>query len=151
MGCMPLITDSSIDIDAPADVVWRVLTDFDAYGEWNPFQVECSSTLEPGAPLDMKFRLGPGGLRSAREYIVDVDPGKTFAYSMKRVPLGAVRSLRRHTVIDLGDGRSRYESHFEITGPVSGLVKLTLGKELVAKFASVTEAVGPRAEALARS
>ncbi|WP_341268479.1 MULTISPECIES: SRPBCC domain-containing protein [Gordonia] len=147
---MPLVTDSSITINAPADVVWRVLTDFDAYGEWNPFQVECSSTLIPGAPIDMRFELGPGGLKRKREYIVDVTPGSTFAYSMKPAPLGTVRSLRRHTVVDLGDGRSRYDSHFEITGPVSGLVKLMFGKELIEKFAAVTAAIGPRAEALAR-
>lgn len=145
---MSLVTDSSLDIAAPAATVWEVLTDFDAYGEWNPFQVECSSTLEPGAPIDMRFELGPGGVKGKREYIVDVTPGKTFAYSMKPAPLGLIRSLRRHTVVDLGDGRSRYESHFEITGPLSGLVKLMLGKELVEKFASVTAAVGPRAESL---
>ncbi|GED99757.1 hypothetical protein nbrc107696_02040 [Gordonia spumicola] len=146
---MSLVTDSSVDINAPAATVWRVLTDFASYGEWNPFQVECSSTLEPGSPIDMRFELGPGGLKSKREYIVDVTPGVGFAYSMKPAPFGLVRSLRRHTVVDLGDGRSRYESHFEITGPLSGLVKAMFGKELVAKFAAVTAAVGSRAESLA--
>lgn len=149
-GRMALITDSSIDIDAPAAVVWQVLTDFDAYGEWNPFQVECRSTLRPGDPIDMRFRLGPGGLKRTREYIDAVDEGRSFSYRMKPAPFGAVRSLRRHTVVDLGDGRSRYESHFEITGPASGIVKLLFGKELVAKFASVTRALAPRAEELAR-
>ncbi|EGD55293.1 SRPBCC domain-containing protein [Gordonia neofelifaecis] len=148
---MALITDSSIDIDAPAAVVWQVLTDFDAYGEWNPFQRECSSTLKPGDPIDMRFHLGPGGLKSKREYIYEVDEGRSFSYRMKPAPFGAVRSLRKHTVVDLGEGRSRYESHFEITGPASAIVKLMFGKELVGSFAAVTEAIGPRAEEIARA
>ena len=145
---MALVTDSSVDIDAPAETVWRVLTDFDAYGQWNPFQVECSTTLVPGDPIDMRFHLA-GGLRRTREFIVDVTPGVSFSYSMKPVPLGLIRSLRRQTVTDLGDGRSRYDSHFEITGPLSGVVKATLGRSLTANFASVTPALKSRAEHLA--
>ena len=28
---------TAVDIDAPADAIWRMLVDFDAYPDWNPF------------------------------------------------------------------------------------------------------------------
>ena len=78
----------SIDIDAPAEIVWQVLTDFGAYGQWNPFQVECSTTLTPGDPIDMLVQVGDGEPTPQHEVIVAVDPGRSFSYRMKPAPLG---------------------------------------------------------------
>ncbi|WP_280314638.1 SRPBCC family protein, partial [Nocardia abscessus] len=47
----------AVDIDAPADLVWQVITDFPRYGEWNPFVPECRSSLVPGEPIDMLVRV----------------------------------------------------------------------------------------------
>ncbi|WOC11643.1 SRPBCC domain-containing protein [Gordonia sp. MP11Mi] len=149
---MSLVTDNSIEIDAPADVVWGVLTDFGAYHEWNPFQLDCSTTLTPGAPIDMKVNLGPGGPMRQREFIDEVDnAGRWFTYRMKPAPLGLVTSLRRQSVVDLGGGRSRYDSHFEINGALSIVVKTLLGKALVTKFADATQALGARAQSVGQA
>ncbi|MGO3326532.1 SRPBCC domain-containing protein [Gordonia sp. (in: high G+C Gram-positive bacteria)] len=148
---MSFVTDDSIEVDVPADVVWRVLTDFDAYREWNPFQLECSTAFTPGAPIDMKVDLGPGGPMRQREFIDEVDEAnRWFTYRMKPAPFGLVRSLRRQRVVELDAGRSRYESHFEINGALSVVVKALLGKSMVGKFAAATQALGARAEAVSR-
>lgn len=147
---MSLVTDNSVEIDAPADTVWTVITDFDAYPQWNPFQLECSTAFTPGAPIDMKVDLGPRPPMRQREFIDEVDEaGRWFTYRMKPAPFGLITSLRRQSVVDLGDGRARYESHFEINGPLSVVVKVLMGNELVAKFAKTAEAVGRRSAELA--
>ena len=35
---------ASADIDAPAEQVWRVVTDFARYPEWNPFIIRAAGS-----------------------------------------------------------------------------------------------------------
>ncbi len=48
---MAFIIEKNLEINAPAEVVWEVITDLARYPEWNPFCVECSSTMQPGDPV----------------------------------------------------------------------------------------------------
>lgn len=45
--------ESTIDIDASPEIVWGVLADLAAYGEWNPYIVDVRGTLEEGAALEL--------------------------------------------------------------------------------------------------
>ncbi|AFU04357.1 SRPBCC domain-containing protein [Nocardia brasiliensis] len=144
---MAFVIDASVDIDAPAERVWQVITDFPHYGEWNPFVSECRSSLVPGEPIDMVVHLG-GRPRRQREWIRSHTPGHELSYSMKPTPFGALHSLRSHTLTPLGDHRTRYESHFELNGWLHPLVVALLGKHLKAGFAGMTAGIQQRAEAL---
>ncbi len=42
---------SEIIINTSAQVVWNILTDFEKFGEWNPFIKEISGTLKEGSQL----------------------------------------------------------------------------------------------------
>src|SRR5258707_15081992 len=44
---------TAIDIDTPADAVWRVLVDFPAYTEWNPFIRRIVGEPKVGARLEV--------------------------------------------------------------------------------------------------
>ncbi|WP_036501295.1 SRPBCC domain-containing protein [Nocardia aobensis] len=145
---MAFVIDDTVEIDAPAEVVWKVLTDLGSYGEWNPFVAECRSTLEPGDPIEMQVRLGSPKPRKQVEYVRTHTPGTEFSYSMKPVPLGILHSLRSHTVTPLDNGRTRYRSHFELGGLLRPVVTLALGKALHSGFGGMTAAVKERAESL---
>ncbi|MWV51498.1 SRPBCC domain-containing protein (plasmid) [Rathayibacter sp. VKM Ac-2803] len=47
----PFVIETAIEIEAPPEVVWDVLTDFEAYPEWNPSLVGMTGALEPGSTL----------------------------------------------------------------------------------------------------
>ncbi len=51
---------SEIEIDAPAERVWRLLTDFASYPEWNPFIRSISGQPTPGERLEVRIE-PPGG------------------------------------------------------------------------------------------
>lgn len=138
---MALVIDHVVEIDAPRDVVWGVLTDFPAYGEWNPMAVRCATSLVPGEPIDMKVRLGSVTIRRQREWVRTHTPGVEFSYAMKPVPFGALRSLRSQTLVDLDGGRTRYVAHFEIRGWLEPVVRLLLGRQLRRGFDAIAESL----------
>jgi len=43
---------SVIEIDAPADKVWGILTDFDSYSDWNPFIRKIKGKVEEGKKIE---------------------------------------------------------------------------------------------------
>src|SRR5690606_24640586 len=145
---MAFVVDTTVYIDAPAEVVWQVLTDLPRYGEWNPFVTECASSLTPGAPIDMLVDLGGPKPKRQREYMRTHTPGREFSYAMKPVPLGALHSRRSHTVTAVSDRRTRYESHFELGGWLHPVVAAALGGQLRRGFEGMTAAVQRQAETL---
>ncbi|WP_228003001.1 SRPBCC domain-containing protein [Nocardia australiensis] len=145
---MAFIVDATVDIDAPVDLVWQVITDFSHYGEWNPFVTECRSTLVPGKPIDMLVQVSGSTPRRQREWIRSHTPGHELSYAMKPVPLGALHSLRSHTVTALDGDRTRYESHFELAGWFQPVVSTILGKNLQRGFTGMTAGIRTRAESL---
>ncbi|MFI5718153.1 SRPBCC family protein [Nocardia sp. NPDC051750] len=141
-----LVVDDVVEVDAPAEVVWSVLTDFDRYGDWNPFISRCRAELTVGAPIDMRVQqLAPRPI-PMREWIHSVTPGREFGYSMKPIPFGALRSNRRHTLTPLTGDRTRYESHFELAGWLAPLVGLLFGRGFRRGFPGMTTAVEREAE-----
>ncbi len=140
--------DRTLEIDAPVDVVWNVLTDFSRYGEWNPFVPEAKCDLRPGGAIEMQVKLRDKP-QFQREWVNSVTPGKTFSYSMKAVPLGALRSERVQTLESMGPGKTRYISHFEIAGWLQPLVTRTFGDGMRKGFEGMALGLKRQAEALA--
>jgi hypothetical protein len=145
---VPLVIEHVLDIDAPPAVVWEVLTDLPRYGEWNPFVIECRSTLVPGDPIDLRVRLRATP-QDQREWMLEMVPGERFAYRMKPFPLGSLSSRRSHEIEPLGAGRTRYRSHMQLSGWLMPLVRALLGENLQRGFAEMSAAVRSRAERLA--
>jgi uncharacterized protein YndB with AHSA1/START domain len=141
--------DKTIDISAPPEAVWKVLTDFAAYKQWNPFVVQARCDLKPGGAIDMQVKLKDKPQHQV-EQIVAVQPGKGFSYRMKPMPLGALKSFRSHKIEGAAPGRSRYTSHFEIEGWLVPLVLKMFREGLEKGFAGMTDAVGRRAEQLSQ-
>lgn len=44
---------TEVDIGAPPEAVWTVLTDLEGYGEWNPHITRASGALKEGATLEI--------------------------------------------------------------------------------------------------
>ncbi len=55
---------AEIEINAPAERVWHIITDFAAFPQWNPFIRQISGELKVGGKLDVY--LLPSGQRGMR-------------------------------------------------------------------------------------
>jgi hypothetical protein len=144
---MSFIIDSSVEIQAPASLVWEVITDLTAYPQWNPFVVECRSTLKPGDAIDMRVKLFAKPQKQ-REWMKEHVPGRRLAYNMKPAPVGALSSGRSHEIKAIGKDRTRYHSHFELRGWLVPVVRGLMGRQLETGFAGMTDGIRQRAESL---
>ncbi|NGY04902.1 SRPBCC domain-containing protein [Solimonas terrae] len=144
---MKFVIEKTVEIKAPAAVVWEVISDLARYPEWNPFCVECRSTMQPGDAIDMKVKL-MARPQAQREWVSEHVAGRRFAYAMKPAPLGALSSFRSHDVEAIGDSGTRYRSYFHLQGWLKPLVVGLLGSRLEIGFAGMTDGIRQRAEAL---
>jgi hypothetical protein len=71
---------SEIEIDASAELVWGVLTDFASYPEWNSFVREISGEPKVGELLEV--RLEPPGGRgiTLRTTVLKADPERQLRW-----------------------------------------------------------------------
>ena len=71
---------TEIDIAAPPDKIWDVLTDFRAYPQWNPFIV--SITGEPVVGQRLNVLLSPPQQSEMRfkPVVLRADPGEEFRW-----------------------------------------------------------------------
>ena len=143
---MKFVIEKEVTVQAPAEVVWQALTDFPRYGEWNPFVLECRSSLKPGDGIHMKVALV--GTQGVDEVIESCAPGTGFAYHMKPYPLGALSSLRSHEIRAAGIDRVTYRSYFHLQGWLMPLVRALMGRRLEAGFSGMTAGLKQRAEQL---
>lgn len=139
---------TSIEIEAPIETIWSVLTDFAAYPEWNPFIRRLEGDLVMGSRLTVVLQ--PDGLRPStfRPTVVELEPGRSFAW------LGHV------LIPGILDGRHRFElrpgpgtaSTLEQTEMFSGVLVPLVGGTLAAArrgFVRMNEVVKDRSEAAA--
>jgi uncharacterized protein YndB with AHSA1/START domain len=150
---------ATVEIDAPIDVVWRVMLDTDAYGEWNPFVVR-ADTPRPtavGNPIVLHVRWADGRGTRSPERITVVDPpyadgGGAFtarlSYVYEGLParLGLVRGTRHQQLTQRPGGPTTYDTVEEFSGP---LVRLAGPGRVADGFRRHAEALKRRAEELA--
>ena len=73
---------TSLVIDARREDVWRALTDFGAYPEWNRLLPKVEGAAALGARLDLTIAVPDGARRIVRlpARIVDFAPGRSLAW-----------------------------------------------------------------------
>jgi uncharacterized protein YndB with AHSA1/START domain len=106
-----LIESVTVEIAAPPDVVWAVLTDYSRYPEWNPFTVRVETAFEVGSVIDLYLpdSRRPGHLLLNRECIRAIDAPHYLRYDTDGAQPG-MHAVREQWVTDLGGGRSSYRT-----------------------------------------
>lgn len=134
-----------IEIDAPPDRVWAVITDFAAYPEWNPFIRRISGELRVGARLEV--RIEPPGARATtfKPTVRAVEANRELRWLGRLLVPGIFDGEHSLRVEPLEDGRSRFVQSERFSGVLVGLVKRTLAKT-DAGFGQMNAALKARVE-----
>ena len=98
---------SSIDIAAPAAVVWNVLVDLDAFSTWNPFITSAEGQLRVGSRLTLRMQPVGAAAVTLRPSVVEVVEGHRLRWQGRLVVRGLFDADHLFVVEPLGADGAR--------------------------------------------
>lgn len=111
------VVSDEVTIHAPVELVWDILIDFDAYGQWNGFcPVAKNEAFEIGAAMDMMVDLG-SGLSQQVEYLCRIEPLQCIAWAMENKPDDPVHAVRSQYLRKIDSQTCTYQTIDEFSGP----------------------------------
>jgi uncharacterized protein YndB with AHSA1/START domain len=102
-------TSVAIDIVAPPETIWALLTDADGFKSWNSTIVDLTGKIAPGERLQLRSKLAP-----ERTFKLKV---KEFQ-APERLSWGDAMGTRIYRLTPNSDGGTRYTMSEKIGGPI---------------------------------
>ena len=134
---------ATIQIDAPPDAVWAVLTDLDQYPEWNPLFREASGQVAVGSRITLRsVHPASGRLMTVRPKITVADPGAELRWQSS---LPGIISGEHCFALTPADGGTRLEQSETYRGFLAAFPGKTFARA-EASFQALNEALRTRAE-----
>lgn len=104
-----LVTSIKVEIDAPASVVWEVLTDFERYSEWNSFCISIESNRNIGELVNMQVRIpDTDQVIPVHEYLVAYESERLLSWEQRPTDDNKDAARRDQYIEALGPQRSSY-------------------------------------------
>lgn len=144
-----MITDTAassdeVAIEAPVELVWEILVDFENYHKWNTFCPSMKSELKIGAAVEMMVDMGEG-LSPVVEYMSRIEANVAIAWAMENKPEDPVHAERTQYLNKTSDTSCTYLSVDEFGGP--GLVAMMAASAKAVETGFNTAAYGLKAYA----
>ncbi|KAI5990427.1 hypothetical protein EDD15DRAFT_2280140 [Pisolithus albus] len=162
---------ASIVIDAPREVVWKVLMDWESYHEWNPFVRNQCITDASKRPLQQTPRVGdylyiypvhippsfdsprllPASSTFQRITVLDTHDYRC-SWVSAQYPAWLLRTERWQVLVEVDDGdgrkKTRYETKEVFNGPLAYVVAATVGDGIKKGFVAMAEGLKRRSEGM---
>lgn len=133
---------------APAERVWKTLTDFEHYRDWNPWLREAAGATAPGSAVTVTARFGSqGGVYRHRMVAAECPHLLHWEDTGWFTLFAKGERIRRITPVDAGN--CDYHVELRISGLLAGLALKQYGDFLRGGLAAETDALQIRAETLA--
>lgn len=137
---------TEIDIRAPVEKVWELLTDFKSFELWNPFIRKIEGTPSVGTKIKIHLHTSAGKSRSYRPKITMVETFKELRWFGKSTIPGIFNGERIFILEPIESNQTRFIHKEIFTGFLVRLVGSRLDKDMYSSFISMNEALKERAE-----
>ena len=136
------------EIDAPAETVWKALTDLERFHEWNPFIKKASGTPAVGATVVLRVQSSlPLPLPLVfRPRILVCDKDRELRWRGHFVHAWLASGDHWFTLEPLGKERTRLIQHEIFTGLLPPLAARLLAREARLGFLAMNQALKERVE-----
>jgi hypothetical protein len=136
---------ASIEIDAPAERVWGVLSDLGRYEEWNPFMTRAEGQFVEGSKLAITFR-PPGGRQvKVKPMVLEVETGRSVRWLGRFILPGLFDGEHILAVEPVGESAARFTQSERFWGILTRLSG-KLFDRTQAGFEAMNEALKRRCE-----
>lgn len=144
---MDLVT--AIEIAAPAEAVWAVVTDLAAYPAWNPLILAARGRLAPGGRLRLREHVYRRVVLRVTVEVVAAEPPWRLAWRGGLRPAGLFAVRREVRIEPLGGGRVRFLNAGTFSGILLPLFARGLTTHLQPKLEAMNRALTSRVESRA--
>src|SRR4029078_6783313 len=110
-----MITDSGVEIEAPAGVVWDVFSDVERWPEWTASVTRLVALDGPGLAVGKRFQIKQPRMPKLVWKVTDVTPGVSWTW-VQTSPGGTTVAL--HTLTPIADDRTRVHQELDQRGAV---------------------------------
>jgi hypothetical protein len=137
---------SEIEIEAPAERVWQLLTDFSSFPQWNPFIRHASGTIQVGERLEVNIQ--PSGARGMtfRPSVLKAEPNRELRWLGHLLIPGLFDGEHIFSIEPRGEGRVRFTQREIFTGLLVPLFARGLDTDTRRGFDEMNRALKARAE-----
>jgi hypothetical protein len=123
-------------VAAPRPLVWRLLTDFAGYADWNPFITRAEGDARIGATLHLRLEPGPSATEDVEPEVLDLKVERKLRWRSRTYVPGLFDEEHTFRVLPLGPNRVRlvYEGRFEgLLEPFADVEEKQRGYERMAR------------------
>jgi hypothetical protein len=138
--------DSSIEIDAPASLVWALLTDFASYKRWNPFIRAVHGKPSTGNELRVILQRQGQVAESTNSLLTRVREPHELRWRQRLLAPGLYTIVHSFRIESLPAGRVRFHQTEQVKGLFASLLGRGTPRATEASFHAMNYALKAHAE-----
>lgn len=108
--------DSEIEINASAERVWQLLTDFAKFPQWNPFIHRANGEATIGARLKVMTQPSGAQRSTTRPTVLKAEPNRELRWGQQFLVRGLLDVEHIFTIKSIGANRVRFTQREIFTG-----------------------------------
>ncbi|MCA1992437.1 MAG: SRPBCC domain-containing protein [Coleofasciculus sp. S288] len=137
---------SEIEIQASDERVWKLLTDFASFPQWNPFIRKVSGEAKQGQRLKVRIQPSDGGGMTFQPIILKVEPNRELRWLGHFLLPGLFDGEHIFMIEPLGENRVRFVHREIFKGKLVPLFTSQLDKDTKRGFEEMNQALKIQAE-----
>jgi len=138
--------NNEVEINASAERVWQLLTDFASFPQWNPFIQRVSGEPTTGARLEVKTHSSGAQHITSRPTVLKAEPNRELRWLERSLVPGLLDTEHIFTIQPLDAEHIRFTQREIFTGLFSSLPALRRNIDTRRGFREMNHALKLRAE-----
>jgi uncharacterized membrane protein len=143
-----MITEDSIEINAPAQLVWQVFSDVERWPEWTASVTSLVARDGTGLAIGKRFAIKQPGMSNLVWKVTEIDPGSSWTW-VQRSP--GVHVSASHWVIPQPGGRTLVRQRLDQRGVLGAFVGRLMAKKTKRFLEQEASGLKARSEQLGRA